>query len=538
MRCPGEKPSDIIVSLRRNTLKVVTSEQMREIEQRAAAMGLPSEVLMEKAGLAVAREVRGWLGGVAGRRILVLVGPGNNGGDGLVAARHLHDWGADVHIYFPGKRADPDINHQLIQKRGIPAISAVKHDSLAALDSLLPSIEVVVDALFGTGKTRPIEGVFKQALLKVMEAKEKNRNLRLVAVDLPSGLNADTGAVDAACPAADFTVTLGYPKHGLFAFPGAGKVGRLVVADIGIPSKLAEDIPTEVVTREKVRGLLPERLPDANKGTFGRVLVVGGSINYIGAVYLACTAAARVGAGLVTLATARSLQPVLASKLTEVVYAPLPESELGIVTADAFETIRPSLTNYNVLLLGCGSGQSPSVVEFMKTIFSSSADLPALVLDADALNTLAGISQWWQKLPCDAVLTPHPGEMSRLTGLSVDEIQSMRLSVAREAAVSWQKTIVLKGAYTIVAAPDGRTVINPTANPGLASAGTGDVLAGAIAGLAAQGLSLFDAAVAGVFLHSQAGELVRKGLGDAGMLASDLLPVLPVVISRLKDDSL
>ncbi len=371
----------------------------------------------------------------------------------------------------------------------------------------------------------------------MMEAKERNRNLRLVAVDLPSGLNADTGAVDAACPAADFTVTLGYPKHGLFAFPGAGKVGRLVVADIGIPSKLAEDIPTEVVTREKVRGLLPERPPNANKGTFGRILVVGGSINYIGAVYLACTAAARVGVGLVTLATARSLQPILASKLTEVIYAPLPESEPGIVTADAFETIRPSLANYNVLLLGCGSGQSRSVAEFIRSVFSL-ADLPALVLDADALNALAGISQWWQKLPCDAVLTPHPGEMARLTGLSVDEIQSRRLSVAREAAVSWQKTIVLKGAYTIVAAPDGRTVINPTANPGLASAGTGDVLAGAIAGLAAQGLSLFDAAIAGVFLHSQAGELVRKDLGDAGMLASDLLPVLPVVISRLKDDSL
>lgn len=518
-------------------MKVVTSEQMREIEQRAAAIGLPSEVLMEKAGLAVAREVKGWLGGVAGRRILVLVGPGNNGGDGLVTARHLHDWGADVHLYFPGKRADSDINYQLTQRRGIHTLSAIQRDSLAALDSLLPSIEVVVDALFGTGKTRPMEGVFKQALLKVMEAKERDRNLRLVAVDLPSGLDADTGAVDAACPAADLTVTLGYPKHGLFAFPGARKVGRLVVADIGIPSKLAGDIPTEVVTREEVRGLLPERPPNANKGTFGRILVVGGSINYIGAVYLACTAAARVGVGLVTLATARSLQPILASKLTEVIYAPLPESEPGIVTADAFETIRPSLANYNVLLLGCGSGQSRSVVEFMISIFSS-ADLPALVLDADALNALAGISQWWQKLPCDAVLTPHPGEMARLTGLSVDEIQSRRLSVAREAAVSWQKTIVLKGAYTIVAAPDGRTVINPTANSGLASAGTGDVLAGAIAGLAAQGLSLFDAAIAGVFLHSQAGELVRKDLGDAGMLASDLLPVLPVVISRLKDDSL
>ncbi len=519
--------------MRRDILKVVTSGQMRDLEQHAAAAGLPSEVLMDNAGLAIARAVKRLLGGLAGRRILTLVGPGNNGGDGLVAARHLHDWGADVHLYLVKAREDSDVNYRLAQKRGIHTILAGHSDSQAAVDSLLASTEVVLDALFGTGKTRPLKGASEEVLLKARE-KKRDGNLRVFAVDLPSGLDADTGAVDVACLPADFTITLAYPKPGLFSFPGAAMVGRIVVADIGIPPGLAEDILTELITADKARSCVPERPWDANKGTFGRVLVVGGSANYIGAAYLACAAAARVGAGLVTLAVARSLQHVLASKIAEVTYIPLPESEPGIVAADGLEAVRASLINCDALLLGCGLGQSPSAAELVRSVLRSSADLPPLILDADALNILAKSPKWWQDLPCDAVLTPHPGEMARLTGLSVEEIESRRVSVAREAAHSWQKTVVLKGAYTIVAAPDGRASINPAANPGLATAGTGDVLAGAIAGLAAQGRNLLDAAVAGVYIHGQAGEVVRERLGDAGMLASDLLPVLPGVIGRLR----
>jgi NAD(P)H-hydrate epimerase len=204
------------------------------------------------------------------------------------------------------------------------------------------------------------------------------------------------------------------------------------------------------------------------------------------------------------------------------------------VADTALETLQPWLGDYNVMLMGCGLGQNPSAVEFIKSVLFSTP-LPALVLDADALNTLAGVPQWWQKITCDAILTPHPGEMSRLTGFSVEHIQSNRLEVAREAAALWTKTIVLKGAYTIVAAPDGRIGINPSANSGMASAGTGDVLAGIIAGLLAQGLSLFDAATCGVYLHSQAGEVVKKEMGDAGMLATDLLPMIPMVIKGIKE---
>jgi len=514
-------------------LKVVTSTQMRDLEQRAAVLGLPSEVLMDRAGLAVAREVKGLLGGVAGRRVLTLVGPGNNGGDGLVAARHLHDWGAEVQIYMVKPRQEQDVNYQLVRERGIRTVLAGQGDHSSSADGLVAWAEVVVDALYGTGKTRALSGPSAEVLLSARARKAKDGSPRVFAVDLPSGLDADTGVADQSCLPADVTITLGYPKLGLYSFPGAARAGRVVVADIGIPPELAEGIPTGVIAAEEVRACVPERRLDANKGTFGRVLVVGGSASYVGAAYLACTAAARVGAGLVTLTIARSLQPILASKLTEVTYLPLPESEPGAPGPGSVEAIRSVLPDCDALLLGCGLGQSQGAVELVGALLRSAA-LPPLILDADALNILAQSPQWWRGLPGDAVLTPHPGEMSRLTGLSVEEIQSRRLSAATEAARTWQKTVVLKGAYTVVAAADGRVRVNPVANPGLASAGTGDVLAGAIAGLAAQGSPLFDAAIAGVFLHGQAGEVVRGELGDAGMLASDLLPMLPALIRDVK----
>jgi NAD(P)H-hydrate epimerase len=238
----------------------------------------------------------------------------------------------------------------------------------------------------------------------------------------------------------------------------------------------------------------------------------------------------------VTLATATSLQPILASKLTEVTYLPLPESSPGLISPQAASLIRQELSNYDVLLLGCGLGQSQSVTGFIKSvILGKKIALPRLVLDADALNTLAKIPRWWQRLADNAILTPHPGEMSRLAGISVEEVQSDRVGIAAKLAVKWQKTVVLKGAYTVIADPDGSPRISPVANPGLASAGTGDVLSGVIAGLVAQGLSLADAAACGVYLHGEAGEMVREKLGDAGMIATDLLPELPVVIKQLKE---
>jgi len=517
-------------------MKVVTVEQMREIDRSAVSIGLSTETLMENAGRAVAEETRKLTGGVIGKHILVIVGTGNNGGDGLVAGRYLDDWGAEVSIYLCRQRSKDDKNLTLAQERGITIIQADQDSDFARLESLLGSSEVIIDAVFGTGRSRAVDGVFKEVLTRAVKSKQENPELLVIAVDVPSGLDSDTGAVDPSCSYADATVTLGYPKPGLFNFPGAARAGRVVIADIGIPPSLAENIPTELITEDWVKSMLPQRPPDANKGSFGRVLVVAGSINYIGAAYLACMGAARVGAGLVTLSTASSLQPILAARMTEVTYAPLPEAEAGVIASEAASVLKQWLPGYEVLLMGCGLGQKAQVSELVKSVLFDvvQGPSPALVLDADALNALALIPDWWQKLSQDAILTPHPGEMARLAGVSVDEVQQQRLDITRKAAMEWRKVVVLKGAYTVVAASDGRAKISQTANAGLASAGTGDVLTGVIAGLVAQGMHLFDAAACGVYIHSQAGEIVKRDMGDAGMLAGDLLTVLPRVIMGLK----
>ena len=537
-------------------MKIVTSSEMRQIEQESAISGVTTSVLMENAGRAVAEEVRQVLGAVDRKRVLVLAGPGNNGGDGLVAARYLHDWGVEVRVCLYGSRAQDDQNLVLLKERGVSQVD--ESQSMEGLDELLSSTDVAIDALFGTGMSRPLGGVFTQALDKVRLAKQRYPGLQIVALDLPSGLNADTGAVDPACLYTDYTITLGFAKPGLFNSPGAERVGRIKVVDIGIPADLAASVAKEIITEEWVQSVLPARPMEANKGSFGRALVVAGSINYIGAAYLACSGAMRVGAGLVTLATPVSLQPVLASKLTEVTYLPLNESRRGIISPEAVRILYPELERYYVLLLGSGLGQSQSALYFIRSMLLGkkvtplpvqeskrkmgslfqgrqvTLTLPPLVLDADALNALARIPNWWKRLTANAVLTPHPGEMARLAGMSVDEVQSDRTGIASRLAVEWHKTIVLKGAYTVVATPDGRYSISPFANPGLASAGTGDVLCGVIAGLVAQGVPVADAAACGVYLHGKAGDMVKSELGDAGMIASDLLPMLPTVIKRLK----
>jgi NAD(P)H-hydrate epimerase len=512
---------------------------MRQVEEECARIDLPPDKLMENAGKAVAEAVKGILGGVDQKNIIILIGPGNNGGDGLVAARYLHGWGTKVNLLLFSERTPEDQNFYLVQECGINCVQVTIDEQLNELDELLSADATVIDALFGIGKIRPFFGTLKRALDKIADARQQQPGLRIIALDLPSGLNADTGAVDPSCLYCDHTITLGFPKSGLFSFPGMERVGKLTVADIGIPSYLVEQGTIELITAEWAKGVLPERPITANKGSFGKALVAAGSIKYIGAAALACNGAVRTGAGLVTLATPASLQHILAAKLTEVTYLPLSESHAGIVSSGAAKLIHQNLDDYDVLLLGCGLGQSRPAIEFVEaTLLRSRSELPPLVIDADALNTLARIPNWWQRLTDDAILTPHPGEMARLAGISVEPVQLDRLSTAKRMALEWCKTIVLKGACTVIAAADGRIRISPFTNPGLASAGTGDVLSGIITGLVAQGLCFFDAAAAGVFLHGQAGEMVKLELGDMGMTASDLLPVIPLVIKQLKEQPL
>jgi len=558
-------------------MKVVTTEEMRRIEKAADARGLSFATMMENAGRAVAEACqRDPRMGPGSRRILVLVGPGNNGGDGLVAARHLHDAGHQVRLYIVKRRLEGDDNYALTQERGMATTRAEDDPHLESLKGLLSEADVIIDALLGTGVSRPIEGPVKEVLGTVKKEVEHRRGEKggrerlvspsspspplmsspfLVAVDVPSGLNCDNGAVDPVTVPADLTVTFGFPKVGQFLFPGAEYLGELLVADIDIPPSLADDVSLELATPQMVRELLPERPLRAHKGTFGKALVVAGSVNYTGAAYLASAAATRVGTGLVTLALAENLHPILASKLSEVTFILLPH-DMGAIVPEAMKVLSQKVSAYDALLLGPGLGRDEKTVEFVQRFlagewhsrkprvgFLATGEeeetrereiLPPSVIDADGLNALADRPNWWKYLRGLNVLTPHPGEMARLVGCKVNEVEADRVGAAQEMARRWKQVVTLKGAYTIVAAPEGQTVIIPFANPGLATAGSGDVLAGAIVGFLAQGLSPFAAAITGAYIHGLAGNLVREETGAAGMVAGDLLPMLPQAITRLR----
>ena len=517
-------------------MKIVTVQQMRSLEQRSEAQGVSVDSLMERAGREVARVAAGLLSPVRGARVLVLVGPGNNGGDSLVAARHLHDEGARVTLYLATPTAGAPTKYELCMDRGIPAVEGERDADHHTLQDHLNNAHLVIDAVLGTGTARPLTGVLKSVFATLNQGKQQRPDMPLLALDLPTGLNADTGEADPACPYADVTVTLGAPKRGLFTFPGALHVGRLEIVDIGVPHGLDEEVDLELLTPELVRGLLPPRPLSAHKGTFGRVLVVAGSRNYVGATSLACSGSYRAGAGLVTLATPQSVYRIIAASLTEATYLPLPESEEGTIRPQAAEQIHTALANYDVLLFGCGLGQNEATEELTQHLLLREPPLKLpVVIDADGLNNLARLHRWWERLtPRAAILTPHPGEMSRLLSRPSSAVLEDRIGTAGEAACLWNQTVVLKGAFTFIASPEGGARLSPFANPGLATAGTGDVLAGIIAGLLAQGLSPYNAASCGVYLHAAAGERVRHELGETGMVAGDLLPQMPKVIQALK----
>ena len=521
-------------------MKLGTSEEMRRIEGRIAADGLALPVLMELAGRVVAegvvalrsfdfaqdRQAQGGRGGV-----LVLVGPANNGGDGLVAARHLHNAGVPVEVACFPLRDDADANARLVQRLGITCWDG---SDLARLERVLERVDTVLDALFGIGRLRPIEGAMQAALGVVARSRAARPELGVIALDLPSGLDADTGRVDPTTAAAEVTLTLGFPKVGLYAFPGADYAGEVRVLDIGIPTSYAEDVPTDLLTPEVAGRLLPERPRQSNKGTFGRALVVGGSPSYVGAPVLAAQGAARAGAGLVTLGVARSLQPLVAAQVSECTFLSLPEAEPGVLGSEAVGSLLKAVEGYGALLIGCGLGQDPATATFVRAQLERWLDGLPVVVDADGLNLLAEEPRWAERWSGDGVVTPHPGEMARLMRNSVADVQADRLGMAREAAARWRKTVVLKGAFTVVAAPSGEARVSPVATAALATAGTGDVLAGVIVGLLAQGLGPFEAASLGVWLHGRAGEMVATEVGEAGVVAGDLLPLLPRAMRELR----
>ncbi|MBN1887956.1 MAG: NAD(P)H-hydrate dehydratase [Thermoflexales bacterium] len=567
-------------------MKLVSVEQMRAIEKASDAAGYSYAAMMERAGAAVAdvvvTKLRERFGlETAGRHVLVLVGPGNNGGDGLVAARILRQAGAQVTCYLFKARAEDDPNLAAAVEKGCLITAAPDDEQWRTLREEVQGVDVLVDALLGTGTARPIEGDMAALLRAVAAEVEKRRapgpasllslsfpaaeSARLpllVGVDGPTGMNYDSGELDPLALAVDVSVTFAYPKLGHLRFPAAGACGELIVADIGTDSLAggvdkAIGVTLEVADPALVRPLLPSRPLDAHKGSFGKLMVVAGSVFYSGASVLAAKAAYRVGSGLVTLAAPRAIYTSLASSMSETTYLILPD-DMGVVTPNAAKLLADKLAAYQVMLVGPGLSAEKEAVAFVQHLFGiepagrksigfqthaegqagqpDKVSLPPLVVDADGLNALASIERWWEQLPAQTILTPHPGEMARLMKLDQDKERSLanRWEIASQQAAAWGHVVVLKGAFTVVASPQGRTVVLPFANPALATAGSGDVLAGAIAGLLGQGPAPFEAALCGAYLHGLAGELARREIGSAGVVAGDVLARLPQALQRLR----
>ncbi len=497
-------------------MKLVTGTEMRAIEAAAFAAGATPEGLMANAGHAIADAMHEPLGGVPARRIVVVVGPGNNGGDGLVAAKHLHDFGAEVIVFLLTPRSDADENLQAVRARDVEIVEMFGEPDVA-FDEAIIRADAILDAVFGNRTLRPIDGNIAAALDRL-----KLRRGLLFAVDLPSGLDADTGLADPHTPRADVTLTLGISKTGLYAWPGSSLAGEVDVLDIGMDDTLSADVKTWLLTGKGAIESLPERSGQSNKGSFGRVLVVAGCDRYLGAASLASIGALRAGAGLVTVAAVSSVRAAVAANLPEVTFLPLPETD-GALDASAGDVIARALEGYDVLLMGPGLSTAPGVMSAIRSVLTSDvvASKP-VVLDADALNCLARFTGWPEHIKARTVMTPHPGELGRLAGISTAEVQDERLPTARRVAAEWQQTVVLKGAHTLVASPDGTTLISPFANAALATAGTGDVLAGTIAGLIAQGVEPGAAAGLGVYLHGSAAEEFAGDYGASGLMASEL----------------
>ncbi len=512
---------------------LVTAAQMRELEAAAIAAGVSERQLMANAGLAVAQEAWMMAGGSDERPILILAGPGNNGGDGLVAATRLAEWGAPVHVYLLRARADDDVEWRACVEAGVPHTVASEDAGFVTLQELLSTAAVAVDALFGTGlrpQERPIEGDAAEVLARLQAARASMPPLPSIAVDLPSGVDSDTGFADPLAAGADETVTFECAKVGLVTTPGALLAGRVVPVEIGIPADARARLGLGTLMLREARASLPERPADGHKGTFGTTVIAAGSRRYPGAARLAVEAAARSGCGVVTLAAPASIQPLVVA-FPDATHEPLPDID-GAHTPEGARTLLQALRRGRArsLLVGPGIGLSDGARGFVQHLLAGLDQVDGIetvVLDGDALTVLAGEHDWHRRFAAARVLTPHPGEMARLTGRPIETIQGARLAHALELAEATTSVVILKGAGTIIAAPDGRARISEAATSALAHGGTGDVLAGLVAGFAAQGMAAFEAACAAVWVHSEAARQVSAVYGDASTLASDLVRALP-----------
>ncbi|HXJ34221.1 MAG TPA: NAD(P)H-hydrate dehydratase [Candidatus Eisenbacteria bacterium] len=510
-------------------MRLCTAAQMRALDQWTIEHGTPGHVLMERAGKGATRVLRRSL---PRGRTVVVCGRGNNGGDGFVIARHLRRAGAAVEVWLAGspKAVQGDAARMLAawRRAGGRVHECTTAADVAALRRGLERAAVVVDALLGTGLNAPVAGLHAE-IIDAMNGAGRP----IFAVDIASGLSADTGRPLGTAVHATLTATFGHPKVGQHLYPGIEHTGTLEIVDIGLRDEGLATIGPAVDLLEagEVGRLLPPRPRGAHKGTFGHVLVIAGSRGKSGAALLAAEAAGRAGAGLVTLASAAALQPVLEGHVREAMTASLPDGRDGTMALGDGIALTRLLEGKAAVVCGPGVGAN-SDTRILVAAIARTARAP-LVVDADGLNCVAGTSVLRER-PAATVVTPHPGEMSRLLEITIAEVQADRLRVARQLAARDRIVVVLKGARTIVAAPDGQAAVVPTGNPGMASGGTGDVLAGIVGGLLAQGLQPFDAARLGAFAHGLAGDRVALRQGETGLLAHDLLDELPPTLATLQ----
>lgn len=516
-------------------MKIATAAEMREIDRiTIEEVGIPGMVLMENAGIQVVNTIKEMLENPIGKRVWVFAGGGNNGGDGLVVARHLFNHGAKVKVVLltdpSSLKGDAWNNYLIAQRMNIEMMTLASRKDLMALKISLPSADLIVDAIFGTGLKGEVKGDAAEVIRMINSAQRP-----VVSVDIPSGLHADTGEVLGVCVQAAKTVTFGLPKVGLCLQLNSEYVGELVVADISIPRQVVmrQNLQHHLIHFGDIVSLFPPRPRESHKGTYGHLLVVAGSEGYTGAAALASLSALRVGTGLVTLGVPESLHDLMEIKLTEVMTKPLPETKQRTVSLRAVDPILDALQKCHALAVGPGLSVHPEVSYLLENLLSK-VEVP-VVLDADGLNAIADNPEVLKSCNAPVVITPHPGEMSRLCKLSVHQVQKNRLQVAKEFAQSYGVTVVLKGHRTVVADPKGNVYINSTGNPGMATGGTGDVLTGIIGGFLAQGLQPVQAATAGVFLHGLAGDFAAREKSESGLIAGDILEKLPYTMKELEN---
>ncbi len=501
-------------------MRLLTPDQMRAIDKRAIEeIGVPGIVLMENAALQVSMKAADILNKRNGTRVLVLAGSGNNGGDALAVTRHLLGMGYSVLLFtlIPSGdyRGDARINADILINMGVVFHHLAGDEAYRLFEASLQASDLVIDGLFGTGLNRSPNSFIQ----KLIDAVNTHSPCTL-AIDVPSGMNGLTGQIFGSCIKAQYTVTFFLPKVGMVQYPAASCLGELTVADISIPYFLADNLKTmEMIDSGMVAAVLPKRPVDSHKGTFGRVLVFAGSRSYTGAACLSALACYRTGSGLVRLASPSGIVPTLAAMLPEAVYTPLEDREGTVGEVDE-GFIKELINQHDAVLIGPGLLKTPETADLLRIVLSI-CEKP-LVIDADGLNLLAEHPEFLNNRRAPIILTPHPAEMGRLLNLSARAVQEDRIGHATSYAVKHGLTLILKGASTVVVCTDGRTLINPTGNSGMATAGSGDVLAGMLVSLLGQGMQPCDAALAAVYLHGLAGDLAAAEKGEAALMASDI----------------